>query len=604
MSSSAASANDATILVVDDEPLITTALSRMLARPGWRVLAVNDPYVALELIASERVDLVITDKDMPQMSGHMLLDILKERHPDIPCVLLTGAASVESALVALNTHQVVRYLTKPWNPGELEETITEGLARRQELRAAAAARAVVDARSRLRATLAGRHPGLFEPLAADLALARSPGADGLFDLVRRLHGDDPTAELLIPRLATLLVQSPPAELAETLAAVPLHHPMVGTLITPSGETSRIAVDVRGRTVRIADVSRALGDAVAARLASLAGLDVISSTEQLGRIEARVTGTSGEVVVAYRYTALGGLCEVRRLMASTDRPASAAPPDQIGIYQLQGTLGEGGMGIVYRAFHRALERPVALKVLREQLAGDPITMARFLREARTATRARHPRIVETLDFGHLADGRPFLVMELITASTLDHLLRRGPLAPAAAIKVARGIAEALGAAHTAGVIHRDLKPGNVFVDDALEVKLTDFGAAKLLNGDEALTRPDVTLGTPSYMSPEHIMGRSIDGRTDLYALGCVTFHMLAGVQPYRGDNLRAVLAQHLQAPIPEVASPLGPVPRALVLTVHKAMAKDAADRHQTAAELITELDEAAAVLAAAPPAATT
>jgi serine/threonine-protein kinase len=248
-----------------------------------------------------------------------------------------------------------------------------------------------------------------------------------------------------------------------------------------------------------------------------------------------------------------------------------------------------MGTVYRALHTALGRPAAVKVLRGGYADDPITVARFVREARAATRARHPRIVETFDFGHTPDGQPYMAMELVESATLQQRLKRGPVEALEAVLIARDIAEGLAAAHRVEVVHRDLKPANIFVDDRMTVKLCDFGAAKILDlSDDDLTRAGMTLGTPAYMSPEHITAKPLDGRADLYALGCVMFEMLSGKAPYRGD-IRAVLNQHLQADVPAAESPDAALPAALVRVVKKAMAKDRRQRHATADAMIADLD---------------
>jgi eukaryotic-like serine/threonine-protein kinase len=157
-----------------------------------------------------------------------------------------------------------------------------------------------------------------------------------------------------------------------------------------------------------------------------------------------------------------------------------------------------------------------------------------------------------------------------------------------VRIAQGIAEGLAAAHAVGVVHRDVKPSNIFVDDDLGVKIADFGAAKMMSAPDGLTRDGMILGTPSYMSPEHIMGLDVDGRTDIYALGCILFQMLSGHVPYRANNTRALLAMHLNADFPPLKSPRGPLPQALVSLVRSMMAKDAGHRPQLASDVAEEL----------------
>jgi serine/threonine-protein kinase len=188
------------------------------------------------------------------------------------------------------------------------------------------------------------------------------------------------------------------------------------------------------------------------------------------------------------------------------------------------------------------------------------------------------------------------MELVEAATLEQRLCSGPLAPADAIKVARGMAAALHAAHAAGVVHRDLKPANVFVDDELAVKIADFGAAKLvgaLGADD--TQEGLTIGTPHYMSPEHAQGMPVDRRTDIYALGCVLHEMLSGAPPYDAETPREILLMHVSAAVPAPTAPSGPLPLALTRAIQRAMAKNPAERHQNGSELIADLDQATASL---------
>jgi serine/threonine-protein kinase len=332
--------------------------------------------------------------------------------------------------------------------------------------------------------------------------------------------------------------------------------------------------------------------VASRLAGCARLSraIGGASEQLGRVSVKSAGASGELIVGYRHTESGSAVEVRRVLVGADEPGKDGVPTSIDKYAVLEKLGEGGMGVVYKGLHRGLEREVAIKILHGVYRSDPIAVGRFLREARTASRARHPRIVEVLDFGNLADGRPYLVMELVESETLMIRMRGAVAESFAVVRIARGIAEGLAAAHGVGVVHRDVKPSNIFVDDDLDVKLADFGAAKMMEVADGLTRDGKILGTPSYMSPEHILGHEVDGRTDIYALGCILFQMLTGTVPYKASNTRALLAMHLNAEIPPVKSPRGPLPQALISLVRSMMAKDAGHRPQNAGDLAEELAE--------------
>jgi CheY-like chemotaxis protein len=583
-----------TVLIVDDEIEVTRALARVVASPDRRIITLQDPQEAIEVVAREVVDLVITDKDMPQMTGHMLIDALRASHPDLPCVILTGAPNLDSALVAINTGQVVRYLTKPFNPAEMRETVEAGLARGIANRTAREAQRTAEDREQLLRAVAAIDPAALD-VTPGAFVAAGPLADSVDGVVRRLAEEDPAAGPALRDLREAIAGALPTVIADAVAAIPVRRGSVGALIVPGGETATIAVDVRGRVLELGELPRAHADAVAARLAALAGLPIGGTTEQLGRVSVKSDGATGELVVGYRHTPAGSAVEVRRLLVGSDETGKAGVPASIDKYAVLEKLGEGGMGVVHRGLHRGLDRPVAIKILHAVYRTDPLAFGRFLREARTASRARHPRIVEMLDFGDLPDGRPYLVMELVEWPLLMVRLRGAMFEPRAAVRVAQGIAEGLAAAHAVDVVHRDVKPSNIFVADDLNVKLADFGAAKLMSTTDGLTRDGMILGTPSYMSPEHVMGHEVDGRTDLYALGCILFQMLTGQVPYRANNMRALLALHLNAEIPVVHSPLGKLPHALVSLVRAMMAKDAGHRPQSAGDVAAELGHIAATM---------
>jgi serine/threonine-protein kinase len=468
-----------------------------------------------------------------------------------------------------------------------------GLERRARMVAAREAQRVEAISAKLTTILHARDPGLRDAAVGDVAIAPSLVSDALDDVVRRMLGGDPGAEAAARAFDALARTAQPGQLAEAMLILPLRNSTVGVTLTPDLVGSRLEVDLRGELYLAATLPVEVADVVAARLATHAGLDLASERERIGRLTARLPGATGDLVVAYRTAPGGASAEVRRLMSSADATTTTAVPDQLGPYRVLAVLDQGGMGVVYRAMHTVLQRPAAVKILRSGYLDDPIATGRFMREARAAARAHHPNIVETYDYGQLPDGRPYLIMELVNAGTLKAMIKRGALEPLAAVLVARELAVALDCAHRAGVIHRDLKPANVFVDDQLNVKLADFGAARIVDlPDDGITRPGVVVGTPTYMSPEHITGASVDGRTDLYALGCVLFEMLSGKPPYRGESMRSVLTQHIQAAIPTVASPHGALSPALVRLVRKLMAKDPRQRHASADQVIADLDFAA------------
>lgn len=269
------------------------------------------------------------------------------------------------------------------------------------------------------------------------------------------------------------------------------------------------------------------------------------------------------------------------------------------YEVLAPLGEGGMGTVYKVRHVTLDRMFAMKVLRRDLAADTGLAARFLQEARATAAVRHPFVVAITDFGELDDGAPYFVMELLVGENLATRMRaRGLLAPREAAGIARKLAEALSAAHAAGVVHRDLKPENVFLVGAAagkpatdEIRIVDFGAAKIV-GASKLTRPGVVFGTPYYMSPEQASGQTVDARADVYSLGVLLYEMLTGSLPFEADTYMGVLTKHM------FAEPTRPSERASAAqlgaldgVVMRALEKDPSARHQSMNELAQALARA-------------
>jgi len=255
----------------------------------------------------------------------------------------------------------------------------------------------------------------------------------------------------------------------------------------------------------------------------------------------------------------------------------------GEYTIEGVLGRGGMGVVYRARHRTLDRLVALKVLRFGGGGqDP----RFLREARNTARLDHHNIVTVYNAG-LEQGQLFIEMELVDGRPLSALLRAGPLDTLRATRFIEQVAHALHHAHGRDVIHRDIKPDNLLVTPDEVVKVTDFGLAKQPKADTMLTAPGSILGTPTYMAPEQWRGDPADARTDLYTVGATYFHLVTGHPPFKG-KLPELMAQHVSAPAP-LAHDLNPdLPPAVSALIGRLMAKEPVDRPQSAAEVISEL----------------
>jgi eukaryotic-like serine/threonine-protein kinase len=279
----------------------------------------------------------------------------------------------------------------------------------------------------------------------------------------------------------------------------------------------------------------------------------------------------------------------------------------GRYELDGVVGRGGMAEVYRARDIRLDRIVAIKTLRADLARDQIFQARFRREAQSAASLNHPNIVAVYDTGEdTATGVtvPYIVMEFVDGRTVRDLLQDGHrLLPERSLEIIDGVLRALDYSHQAGIVHRDIKPGNVMVTRNGDVKVMDFGIARAMSDAQAtMTQTAQVIGTAQYLSPEQARGERVDSRSDLYSTGCLLYELLTGRPPFTGDSPVAIAYQHVREnPVPP--SRVDPdVPAWADAIVLKAMAKSPADRYQTAADMRADLQRAASGLpvAAAPP----
>jgi predicted Ser/Thr protein kinase len=259
----------------------------------------------------------------------------------------------------------------------------------------------------------------------------------------------------------------------------------------------------------------------------------------------------------------------------------------GRYEVRRPLGSGGMGRVYEAFDRVLEEPVAIKVLRSELIGDPEVARRFIHEIKLARRISHARVCRIHEYGE-ADGLAFLSMEYISGLSLKaHLASRRP-SLSERFDLSLQITEGLAAIHNHGIVHRDLKSANIMVDERGEVKILDFGIAKQAEGGAAgLTAGDRIFGTPEYMSPEQVEGGAADARSDIYALGCVIFEIFSGRPPFQGETPYATLVKHLKEPPPLDPTVVG-LPGPLLPVLSRALAKDRNQRFRSAGELMAAI----------------
>ena len=266
------------------------------------------------------------------------------------------------------------------------------------------------------------------------------------------------------------------------------------------------------------------------------------------------------------------------------------------YELEELVGTGGMASVFRAHDRLLDRKVALKVLHQQYTEDDEYLDRFRHEARAAAAlSSHPNIVTVIDRGE-QDGRQFIVFEYVDGENLKRLIeRRGPAPVVTALELGMQVARGLAFAHQQGLVHRDVKPQNVLLNGDGQAKVTDFGIARSLDVQHGLTQTGTVLGTSDYIAPEQAQGQRVDEHTDVYSLGCVLYELLTEQVPFPGENFVAVAMRHINEPPPPIRDKRPDVPPRLEAAIHRAMAKDPADRFATMSDFCRELEACLAEL---------
>jgi eukaryotic-like serine/threonine-protein kinase len=266
------------------------------------------------------------------------------------------------------------------------------------------------------------------------------------------------------------------------------------------------------------------------------------------------------------------------------------------FRLEEQIGSGGMSTVYRAYDTTLERWVAIKLMHRDISDDPDQLERFRREARAVARLNHPHVVTVIDFGE-DDGRPYIVLEFVEGETLKQRIRRcGRLPVGEAVAYAIEVGRALSAAHTQRLVHRDVKPQNVLIDQDGRAKVTDFGIARSLEA-HGLTATGRVLGTTDYVSPEQALGHEVTEQSDVYSLGVVLYEMLIGDPPFKAESQVAVAMKHVQQRMPDVQSLRPDVSSALAAVVDRATAKELRNRYATADDFVHDLEQVLAIEAA-------
>lgn len=295
------------------------------------------------------------------------------------------------------------------------------------------------------------------------------------------------------------------------------------------------------------------------------------------------------------------------MPADSPDADAPPPDltgrTLGDFQVLRKIGQGGMGQVYLARQLSLKRQVALKILRDDLTANQTALKRFQAEAEAVARISHPNIVQVYAVGEQG-GLRYMALEYVEGRNLrDYLDRKGPPDLPVALSILKQVAAALQKAAELGLVHRDVKPENILLTRKVEVKVTDFGLSRYFATDGeplSLTQSGMTLGTPLYMSPEQVQGHAVDHRSDLYSFGVTAYHLLAGFPPFKGTNAFEVAAKHVQQEPEPLATYRPDLPADVIGLVHRLMAKNPADRYQSAKDVIRDLGKIQKGLAVSAP----
>src|SRR5512140_1060798 len=266
-------------------------------------------------------------------------------------------------------------------------------------------------------------------------------------------------------------------------------------------------------------------------------------------------------------------------------------ENVGPYRIVQQLGQGGMATVYKAFHAALERYVALKVLHPAFGQDSNFQARFQREARLVAKLEHPHIVPIYDYAE-HEGRPYLVMKYIEGDTLKARLQKGPLTSAEILNVVESVGSALAYAHKQGILHRDIKPSNVLIGVDGILWLADFGLARIAQAAESTLSSDMIMGTPQYISPEQAMGdKKLDEGTDIYSFGVMLYELVVGQVPFNADTPFSIIHDHIYSPLPMPRAINPKVPEPVERVLLKALAKERSGRYADVDALVNAFKDA-------------
>ena len=484
------------VLVVEDERAVRDVLRRHLTRLGYDVVEADDGAEGLETARRERLDLVLTDINMPRLNGISLLKALQtgEKTRDIPVIVISSQDDLGSVIECIE-HGAEDLIAKPYEPALLGARVRAALER------------------------------------------------------KRLKDQERTFRFRV------------AQLTAAAEAVEGETYLAGALDSLAAQGDEL-----GRLARVFD-------------RMVAGM---RSREE--RLQRRVTQLRNEM----------GQAVARGAPAAVTSPVSPFSTGQLvdGRYEILATIGEGGMGMVYRALDRELGEEVAVKVVRaDLLRSDAALVERLRSEMRLTRRISHRNVVRAHDIGE-ANGAYFLTMEFVHGITVEQLIdRRGRLSVESTLAIGTQLAEALLAAHDLQIMHRDIKPANLLIDHAGVLKVADFGIARMIEPGDTLTRGGFVVGTPAYMAPEQAMGRAVDVRSDLYSVGAVLYECLAGRPPFVADSLIGLVNLAADGAMIPLREFVPGVPESLDTLIRQLLKFEPDERPATARELLNRLADA-------------
>jgi len=612
------------VLLVEDNEMNRDMLSRRLGKRGYEVEIALDGKQGVARALAGDIDVVLMDMNLPELDGWEATRQIRAdpKGASLPIIALTAHAmsgdrdkAIEAGCNDYDTKPVDfdRLLAKigaavraaepapptsapPTPPAPSHILVVDDVADNRDI-----------LRRRLekeghRVTVAENGRQALERAAAepmDLVLLDilMPELDG-HETLARLKGEAATRDIPVIMISALDDVAGIARCVAAGAEDYLTKPFDPVLLRARIGASLDKKRLRDREKRyLAEVDRVIAAATAIESGSYrpgALADLATREDALGRLARVFDGMAAEL--RHREERLREQVRILRAEVAAARSGENAGPDArltdilhpgevfAGRYEVQGLIGRGGMGAVYRVRDRELGEEIAIKTLRPELTTDPALVERFRSEIRLARHITHQNVVRTHDIGEIG-GAYYLTMELVQGVTLRELLdTRGHLGTDAVLAIAAQLAAALGAAHAEGVIHRDIKAQNLLLDEAGVLKVMDFGIARLAEGSSGLTEAGMMIGTPAYMAPEQVMGEAIDARADLYSVGVVLYECLTGHVPFTASSMVSLVARLLN----DQPAPIKDADPAVAALVMRLLAKKPEQRAASAEELGREV----------------